>query len=119
MTGNIIVSTCCLGDMAVNAPESEGAARGLGGGGGGAFTAILPSQTCANYYLSHTSANFTSISSSTREGTCMLGEGDIGNWSPCSLIQILPCNINNFRFHPVRMVGYFGSHLKVWFQHNS
>ena len=24
MTGNIIVSTCCLGDMAVNAPESEG-----------------------------------------------------------------------------------------------
>ena len=36
MTGNIIVSTCCLGD----APsDSE------------AFTAISPSQTCANYYL--------------------------------------------------------------------
>ena len=31
VTGNIIVSTCCLGDMAVNAPESEGAARGLRG----------------------------------------------------------------------------------------
>ena len=31
VTGNIIVSTCCLGDMAVNAPESEGAALGLGG----------------------------------------------------------------------------------------
>ena len=25
VTGNIIVSTCCLGDMAVNAPVSEGA----------------------------------------------------------------------------------------------
>ena len=33
MTGNIIVSTCCLGDMAVNAPRP---------GGGGAFTAISP-----------------------------------------------------------------------------
>ena len=31
VTGNIIVSTCCLGDMAVNAPQSEGAALGLGG----------------------------------------------------------------------------------------
>ena len=54
MTGNIIVSTCCLGDMAVNAPSSLGCALGLGGGGGGglglAFTAISPSQTCANYY---------------------------------------------------------------------
>ena len=39
MTGNIIVSTCCLGDMAVNAPSDSGA-----------FTAISPSQTCANYY---------------------------------------------------------------------
>ena len=42
MTGNIIVSTCCLGDMAVNTPpppppppESEGCTFGLGGGGGG------------------------------------------------------------------------------------
>ena len=52
MTGNIIVSTCCLGDMAVNAPSSSGCALGLGGGGGGgAFTAISPSQTCANYYM--------------------------------------------------------------------
>ena len=33
VTGNIIVSTCCLGDMAVNA--SSGYALGLGGGGGG------------------------------------------------------------------------------------
>ena len=35
MTGNIIVSTCCLGDMAVNAPLSSGCALGFGGGGGG------------------------------------------------------------------------------------
>ena len=55
MTGNIIVSTCCLGDMAVNAPSSSGCALGIGGGGGGgAFTAISPSQTCANYYLGNT-----------------------------------------------------------------
>ena len=33
MTGKIIVITCCLGDMAVNAPSSSGCAR-------------------ANYYLS-------------------------------------------------------------------
>ena len=31
MTGNIIVSTCCLGDMAVNAPSSSGCALGHGG----------------------------------------------------------------------------------------
>ena len=37
MTGNIIVSTSCLG-----APEDEGV-----------FTAISPSQTCANYYSGH------------------------------------------------------------------
>ena len=49
VTGNIIVSTCCLGDMAVNAPSSSGCALGLGGGG--AFTAISPSQTCATYYI--------------------------------------------------------------------
>ena len=45
MTGNIIVSTCCLGDMAVNAPEDSGA-----------FTAISPSQTCANSVLRITCA---------------------------------------------------------------
>ena len=60
MTGNIIVSTCCLGDMAVNAPQSEGAALGLG-----AFTAISPSQTCANYYLF--SRNFLSNSSAEND----------------------------------------------------
>ena len=31
MTGNIIVSICCLGDMAVNAPSSSGCALGHGG----------------------------------------------------------------------------------------
>ena len=31
MTGNIIVSTCCLGDMAVNTPSSSGCALGHGG----------------------------------------------------------------------------------------
>ena len=44
MTGNIIVSTCCLGDMARVlglCPRTRS----------GAFTAISPSQTCANYYL--------------------------------------------------------------------
>ena len=35
VTGNIIVSTCCLDNMAVNAP----------------------SQTCANYYILHVPAN--------------------------------------------------------------
>ena len=35
MTGNIIVSTCCLGDMAVNALGHGGG--GGGGGGGGAY----------------------------------------------------------------------------------
>ena len=34
MTGNIIVSTCCLGDMAVNAPRVQGLGGGGGGGGG-------------------------------------------------------------------------------------
>ena len=47
MTGNIIVSTCCLGDMAVNAPSALGCALGLRG----VYSHIATSQTCANYYL--------------------------------------------------------------------
>ena len=43
MTGNIIVSTCCLGDMP---PRPRAAPSDTG-----AFTAISPSQTCANYYV--------------------------------------------------------------------
>ena len=38
MTGNIIVSTCCLGDMAVNAPSDTGG----GGGGGGRLQPYHP-----------------------------------------------------------------------------
>ena len=53
MTGNIIVSTCCLGDMAVNAPSSSGDEGAFAPEDEGAFTAISPSQTCANYYLAN------------------------------------------------------------------
>ena len=54
MTGNIIVSTCCLGDMAVNAPSSSGCALGLGGGGGGGgvYSHITLANMC---YLLHSS----------------------------------------------------------------
>ena len=45
VTGNIIVSACCLGYYGSKQPSSSGCALGLG-----AFTAIVPSKTCANYY---------------------------------------------------------------------
>ena len=49
MAGNITVSTCCLGGMAVNAPRPRAAPSDWGEGG--AFAAISPSQTSASYYL--------------------------------------------------------------------
>ena len=48
MTGNIIVSTCCLGDMAVNAPSSSGCALGHGG----VYSHITLANMSYNYYLS-------------------------------------------------------------------
>ena len=59
MTGNIIVSTCCLGDIALNAPESEGAS---------------PSQTCANYYLVTSLAH---INSNTKRFSTLVDESKV------------------------------------------
>ena len=42
----LVIVSSCEGDMAVNAPVSEGAARGRGG-----VYSHITKATCANYYI--------------------------------------------------------------------
>ena len=45
-TVSLVIAHVCEGDMAVNAPVSEGAARGRGG-----VYSHITKATCANYYI--------------------------------------------------------------------